>query len=38
MTSEWLALNDWLAEHDVAQVAMESTGIFTPPTMLPRTC
>lgn len=31
MTSEWLALNDWLAEHDVAQVAMESTGIFRRP-------
>jgi len=30
-TSELLALADWLAEHEVCQVAMESTGVYWKP-------
>jgi transposase len=35
MTADLLMLRDWLESLDVRQVAMESTGVFTPPTMLP---
>ena len=38
MTADLLALDDWLRELDVEQIALESTGVYTPPTMLPRTC
>jgi transposase len=31
MTGDLLALHDWLAEHDVTQVALESTGVYTRP-------
>ena len=34
MTADLLALNDWLRIHQVEVVAMESTGVFTPPPML----
>lgn len=35
MTAGLLALDDWLRRYNVEVVAMESTGVFTPPTMLP---
>jgi hypothetical protein len=38
MTVDLLALNDWLNALRVEQVAMESTGIYMPPTMLLRNC
>ena len=38
MTADLLALNDWLNAQQVEQVAMESTGVYTPPTMLPKRC
>ena len=31
MTGDLLALSDWLAEHGVTHVAMESTGVFWKP-------
>jgi transposase len=31
MTGDLLALSDWLAEHDVTHVAMESTGVYWKP-------
>ena len=34
MTADPLALNDWLTAQDVSQGAMESTGVYTLPTML----
>jgi len=34
-TAGLLALADWLASLQVTHVAMESTGIYTPPTILP---
>ncbi len=34
MTADLLALGDWLAGYAVEQVAMKSTGVYTPPTML----
>jgi hypothetical protein len=34
MTADLLALGDWLAGYAVEQVAMESTGVYTLPTML----
>jgi transposase len=36
MTADLLALDDWLRTHDVKVVAMESTGVYTPPIMLPK--
>ena len=36
MTADLLALSDWLASCAVEQVAMESTGVFTLPPMLPK--
>lgn len=38
MTASLLALSDWLTAHQVTHVAMESTGEYTPPTMLPKGC
>jgi transposase len=38
MTADILALSDWLSSLEVQQIAMESTGVFTPPTMLPKSC
>ena len=35
MTDELLALADWLRTGQVTHVAMESTGVYTPPPMLP---
>ena len=35
MTEDLLRLRDWLTEHDCSCVAMESTGVFTPPPILP---
>jgi transposase len=34
MTTDLLALSDWLSSLEVRQIALESTGVFTPPTML----
>src|SRR5215469_12658193 len=34
MTAELLALADWLTAREITQVAMESTGVYTLPTML----
>jgi transposase len=36
MTTELLALDSWWEEQHVEQVAMESTGVYTPPPMLPK--
>ena len=36
MTAGLLALADWLTSRQITVVAMESTGIYTPPTMLPK--
>jgi len=38
MTGDLLAMSDWLMEHSVTHVAMESTGEYTPPIMLPKEC
>jgi hypothetical protein len=35
MTRGLLELKQWLQEEQVSHVAMESTGVFTPPTILP---
>ena len=35
MTADLLLLRDWLASLEIQAVAMESTGVFTPPMMLP---
>ena len=35
MTAELLALDEWLRGQQVEHIAMESTGVYTPPTMLP---
>ena len=35
MTKDILALADWLTGAGCTHVAMESTGVYTPPTMLP---
>jgi hypothetical protein len=36
MTVDLLALSDWLAAAGITHVAMESTGEYTPPGMLPK--
>ena len=36
MTTDLLALADWLQEQGCTHVAMESTGVYTPPKMLPK--
>jgi hypothetical protein len=38
MTAGLLALDSWLDEHHVVQIAMESTGVYTLPTMLLKYC
>ena len=38
MTGELLDLSDWLVEKGVTHAAMESTGEYTPPIMLPKEC
>ena len=38
MTAEVCQLRDWLKSLGVTHVAMESTGVFTPPPMLPKRC
>jgi hypothetical protein len=38
MTADLLALSAWLTECGVTHIAMESTGEFTPPLMLPKKC
>ena len=35
MTCDVLALSEWLGAAGCTHVAMESTGVFTPPMMLP---
>jgi transposase len=35
MTTDLLALADWLREAGCTHVAMESTGVYTPPGILP---
>lgn len=37
-TKELLALRDWLVEAGCSHVAMEATGVYTPPPMLPKVC
>jgi len=34
MTADLLALGEWLEEERVTHVALESTGVYAPPTML----
>ena len=36
MTCDLLALSDWLAAAGITHVAMESTGEYTPPGILPK--
>ncbi len=38
MTADLLALADWLAHLGVTTVALESTGVYTPRTILPTAC
>ena len=38
MTAELLALDEWLRSLGVEHIAMESTGVYTLPTMLPKMC
>lgn len=38
MTADLLALSDWLSGYGVTQVALESTGVYTLPIMLPSAC
>jgi transposase len=38
MTKDILALADWLTSAGCTHVAMESTGVYTPPPMLPTMC
>jgi hypothetical protein len=38
MTSDILALKAWLLASSCRQIAMESTGVFTPPPILPKMC
>jgi hypothetical protein len=35
MMADLMALADWLDSLHVIEIAMESTGVYTPPTMLP---
>jgi transposase len=37
-THELLRLHDWLHAAGCTHVAMEATGVYTPPTMLPKRC
>ncbi len=38
MTSELLSCVDWLKTARCQAIAMESTGVYTPPTILPKRC
>jgi len=38
LTLELLALSDWLSKAGVTHVAIESTGEYTPPGILPKRC
>jgi transposase len=38
MTADLLALADWLGAYGVTHVGLESSGVSTPPMMLPKTC
>ena len=38
MTADLFALAEWLNAAACTHVAMESTGVFTPPPMLPKPC
>ena len=37
MPTDLLALSDWLSSLDVRQIALESTGVYTPPQCCQRT-
>ncbi len=36
MTADLLALGDWLTQYAVTQIALESTGVYTPPIIVLR--
>ncbi len=38
MTADLLALSDWLSGDGVTQIALESTGVYMLPTILPTGC
>jgi transposase len=38
MTADLLALDEWLRSFEIVHVAIESTGVYTPPPMLPKMC
>jgi Transposase len=38
LTPDLLCLIDWLQEAGCTHVAFESTGVYTPPPMLPKVC
>jgi transposase len=38
MTNEILGLKAWLKASGCTHIAMESTGVYTPPPMLPKRC
>jgi len=38
MTADLLAVADWLQQQGVTHLAMESTGVYTLPTMLLKSC
>ena len=37
-TADLLALLDWLLQLGCSHVALEGTGVYTPPPMLPKVC
>ncbi len=37
-TADLLALRAWLLQEQCSHVGMESTGVYTPPTILPKRC
>ncbi len=38
MMTDLMAVTDWLDSLQVVQIALESTGVYTPPPMLPKRC
>jgi hypothetical protein len=38
MTVDLLTLDDWLRQRQIEVIALESTGVYTPPTMLLKKC
>jgi transposase len=38
MTEDLLQLRDWLKEQGCTHIALEATGVYTPPPMLPKGC